>query len=173
MKNAAASSADGVGRDDSEELIRTMQSVEHARCIVCGGDNPVGLKLEFVTEGRGRVSASFACPQALQGYAGLLHGGIISALIDGAMTNCLFSLGISAVTAELSVRYLAPVAVDHPAQVTATLERSRGPLHCLQAELRQHDRVLVRACGKFVDRRRASAAGNPQVPAAGMGREDR
>jgi hypothetical protein len=54
--------------------------------------------------------------------------------------------------------------VDRPAQITATLARSRGPLHCLQAELRQDDRVLVRACGKFVDRRRAKPvleAGRP------------
>jgi uncharacterized protein (TIGR00369 family) len=136
-------------------VFQTTQAVEHARCIVCGSDNPAGLKLEFLPRGRGTVSASFSCHHSLQGYAGLLHGGIISALLDGAMTNCLFSVGISAVTAELSVRYLAPVQVDHPAEITATLEKSRGPLHCLHAELRQNGRVLVHASGKFMDKRRA------------------
>lgn len=142
-------------RAGGQGAYRTTQAVEHAACVVCGSDNPAGLGLEFLPRGKGTVSASFSCHHALQGYTGLLHGGIIAALLDGAMTNCLFSLGISAVTAELSVRYLAPVTVDRPAEITATLEKSRGPLHYLHAELRQNDRVLAHASGKFMNKRRA------------------
>lgn len=41
--------------------------------------------------GRGGVSTVFRGDALLEGYPGLVHGGIICALVDGAMTNCLFS----------------------------------------------------------------------------------
>lgn len=38
-------------------------------------------------------------------YIDLLHGGIASTLLDAAMTHCLLSKGIEALTAELNVRF--------------------------------------------------------------------
>jgi acyl-coenzyme A thioesterase PaaI-like protein len=35
----------------------------------------------------------------------MLHGGVISSILDGTMTNCLFAHGTVAVTAELRVRF--------------------------------------------------------------------
>ncbi len=134
-----------------------MQTAEHACCVVCGAANPTGLQIRFEPRAPGIVSASFTGNPALEGYPGLLHGGIIGALVDGAMTNCLFSLGIPAVTAELSVRYLEGVRADQPAEITAWRLRTRGHLYAMQAEIRQDDRVVVRASAKFMDKRRSRA----------------
>jgi len=133
------------------------RAAEHARCVVCGTANPTGLRLKFVPREPGTVSTWFTGNPALEGYPGLLHGGIIGALVDGAMTNCLFSLGIPAVTAELSVRYLEGVRASRPAEITAWWLRTRGHLYAVQAEIRQDDRVVVRASGKFMDKRRSRA----------------
>jgi uncharacterized protein (TIGR00369 family) len=124
---------------------------EHRRCFVCGSENPQGLRLEFAALSDGSVSAVFPCHSVLQGYDGLLHGGIISCLLDGAMTNCLFSKGIIATTGHLEVRFLHPVVIDTPARVIARVTRSRPPLHFVEAELLQGGTLLVRATGKFME----------------------
>jgi hypothetical protein len=51
-------------------------------CLVCGIDNPIGLKLKFYTDGDGRCIARFQPKPEHQGYPGHLYGGITSALLD-------------------------------------------------------------------------------------------
>ena len=123
----------------------------------------MGLALRYVQQTDGSVTASFLGNCALEGYAGLLHGGVIAALLDGAMTNCLFAHGIEAVTAELTVRFLRPVLTDRIAAVNARLSSAFRRLYVLQAELIQDDMEAARAQGKFL--RRA-----PGVPDAALQR---
>ena len=59
-----------------------------------------GLGLRFEPQADGSVAAYFACAPNYQGYPGRLHGGVVSMLLDAAMTNCLFARGIQAVTGE-------------------------------------------------------------------------
>jgi hypothetical protein len=86
-----------------------------------------------------------------QGYNGIMHGGVISCLLDGAMTNCLFSTGITATTGELRLRFLHPVVTDRLATVKAWVIKTHPPLHIVEAELRQGNKLLVRATGKFME----------------------
>lgn len=141
-------------RDANPALHLSTQSAEHAGCLVCGAGNAAGLQLQFRPDGDGRVAARFAGNRTLEGYPGLLHGGIICALVDGAMTNCLFARGVSAVTAELTVRYLAGVPAQRTVDIAAWCLRTRGHLFVLQAEIRLDGIVMVRATGKFMDRQR-------------------
>lgn len=92
-----------------------------------------------------------------QGYPNTLHGGMVSTLLDAAMTNCLFAHGCTAVTAELTVRFLRPVAAGRPVTVTAWVEKSWRRLHLLAAELRQEGELMATAAAKFVVRVRALA----------------
>jgi acyl-coenzyme A thioesterase PaaI-like protein len=97
------------------------------------------------------IEASFDCRADLQGYDGVLHGGVVCMLLDGAMTNCLFAQGRSAVTAEMQVRFRHPVQIHRRAVVRAWIESSIGVFQVLQAEIRQDDRVMATATGKFFD----------------------
>jgi acyl-coenzyme A thioesterase PaaI-like protein len=87
-----------------------------------------------------------------QGYDGLLHGGVIAAVLDSAMTNCLFAHGIVAVTGELTVRFLHPVLLTHEAVVKANIKESFPPLHCMEARLMQNGRIVARASARFMER---------------------
>jgi acyl-coenzyme A thioesterase PaaI-like protein len=98
------------------------------------------------------VWASFDCRDVLQGYPQRLHGGVISSLLDGVMTNCMFAQGLVAVTAELRIRFRHPVATDCQANLRAWVDRSCPPLFVLKAELRQLDEIKATAEGKFVCR---------------------
>jgi acyl-coenzyme A thioesterase PaaI-like protein len=108
--------------------------------------------LDFHVANDGVVETSFPCSKVFQGYPAVLHGGVISTLLDGAMTNCLFARGYVAVTAELNVRFRHPVATDNPAIVRAWIISSTAPLHTLTAELIQDGQVKATAKGKFMER---------------------
>jgi acyl-coenzyme A thioesterase PaaI-like protein len=98
----------------------------------------------------GSVEGVFPGDANFAGYPGLLHGGMISSLLDGAMTNCLLALGDPGLTARLEVRFLKPVAADQPSVVRGWREKSCGQLHCLRAELIQGGEVKATAAGRFM-----------------------
>lgn len=121
----------------------------HAACFVCGAANERGLRLAYRRTGDA-IEAVLPCEKAFEGYSDRLHGGVIAAALDGAMTHCLFALGRTGVTAELSLKYSRPVAVGRPATVRARVERDLAPLYVLRAELAQDGLVKVTASAKFM-----------------------
>jgi acyl-coenzyme A thioesterase PaaI-like protein len=123
----------------------------HPHCVVCGSGHPRGLGLECTPRPDGSVEGEFSGGALFEGYVGRLHGGVIAALLDGAMTHCLFAHGRKAFTAELVVRYRQPVAAADALAVRAWLTDSRARLHLLKAELRQNGQVKVTAVGKFIE----------------------
>lgn len=53
-------------------------------CFVCGLENPLGLKLRFFQESPGKVFANVMIPDEYQSFPGVVHGGIIAAILDEA-----------------------------------------------------------------------------------------
>lgn len=131
--------------------LETMQSEYHPDCVVCGRDNPTGFGLEFRLVAPQTVEASFACDRRLQGYRDWVHGGVVAAILDGAMTNCLFLCGLVAVTAELKVRFRRPLPTGTGATVRAWLGDTVGSLHIIRAEIRHGGRIAASAFGKFIE----------------------
>jgi uncharacterized protein (TIGR00369 family) len=129
---------------------RAEPRVDHDYCMMCGARNPWSLGLNF-REGEGTtVSARFRVNRALQGYRDVLHGGMIAALLDAAMTHCLFRRGIRAVTADLHVRYLRPIPCGALVEVRAWITCERRRMHRLEAELVLEQRVMARAEAAFM-----------------------
>ena len=77
----------------------------HPNCVVCSRSNTRGLQLEFDLCEDGSVAANFELDETLEGYPGILHGGVISSVFDGVMGNCLFAQGCTPVTAVLNIRF--------------------------------------------------------------------
>lgn len=122
----------------------------HAECFACGPRNPNGLKLLFRPVGRSRVSCECTLGEGYQGYPGVVQGGVVSTLLDSAMTNCLFADGIRAVTARLNVRFREPVMVGCPVTVAACVVRQRGKLYELKASVLQDGKQKAVAEGRFL-----------------------
>ena len=122
---------------------------DHEWCLLCGSRNPRSLKLKF-EPGEEGVRAVFTPGPDLQGYSGILHGGIVSALLDSAMTHCLFNSGIKAVTGDLHVRFLHSVPCSQPLEIRASIISSRPPLYRLKSELLQDKKIMARAEAKFM-----------------------
>jgi acyl-coenzyme A thioesterase PaaI-like protein len=136
----------------SEEQRELLQQRQHRECIVCRPAEAGGFGIRFRTTADGGVAASFDCPPFFQGYEGVVHGGVVCTLLDAAMTHCLMARGKSGVTARLIVRFLQPVTVGLPAEITARLCEYEPPLYVLEADLVQQGRVRARATAKFIDR---------------------
>ncbi len=133
------------------EQVKAIRVRAHPRCVVCSPAHPTGLGQTYALQPDGSVESTFAGSEVFEGYSGLLHGGVTAALLDGAMTNCLFAHGVEALTAELTVRYRDSVAAGVPMTTRACLVESHGRLHLLRAELRQEGRVKATARGKFLE----------------------
>lgn len=128
----------------------SMRERFHPRCIACSPDRPDGLRLQFTQTADGGVEAPLACTPELEGYPGVVHGGVLALVFDSAMANCMFSCGYRAVTGELNVRYLGPVEVGKDAKVSVKVTRESHPLYVLEGRIEQDGVEKARAMGKFV-----------------------
>lgn len=95
------------------------------QCFVCGRENPCGLRLTF-TAANGKAAAEFSPSDTHQGYRNLVHGGILSSILDEAMIQAALAEGVAPVTAELTVRFKQPLPVGERAVVEAEIVL-RGP----------------------------------------------
>jgi len=77
------------------------------RCFACGKDNPIGLKLEFNTEEEYTVS-TLNFRNDFAGWENMVHGGILSTVLDEVMVKSAGVNGFKCVTGELNVRYKSP-----------------------------------------------------------------
>ena len=125
---------------------------EHSGCIMCGAANPLGLQLKFKVRPDGSVVAMFPCNEVFQGYPNTIHGGVVSALLDAAMAHALFSHGEVCLTAELEVKFLAPVVVNCGAVVRGFVEKDAYPLFYTAAEFKQDRNIVAYAKAKFMIR---------------------
>jgi acyl-coenzyme A thioesterase PaaI-like protein len=116
-------------------------------CFACGRQNPFGLQLQFSMDGEG-VQAKFRPGPHLQGFAGLLHGGIAATVLDDVMNNLVTrKRGVLAVTGSLEVRYRKPIPITSTLICRASIARERGPMFYAEAVLvaEGSDEVLVEA----------------------------
>ena len=96
-------------------------------CFVCGLDNHYGLKLRFYETGPGEVSAEYAVPDQFQGYPGLVHGGIVTAMLDEVTGRAHMSYGETRFmyTAKLEIRFRKNVPINTPLRVVGNIVKSK------------------------------------------------
>lgn len=63
-------------------MSHTRKQPNSRMCFICGLENPVGLHLHIYEIEPGVVESTYIAADHFQGYPGVLHGGIVGALID-------------------------------------------------------------------------------------------
>jgi uncharacterized protein (TIGR00369 family) len=137
-----------------------MRTLPHTHsCFVCGESNAVGLKLRFQTDGR-VVHGRFTPRAEHVGFREVIHGGIISTLLDEIMVwACVVQAKRFAYCAELNVRFLKPARPGEETICTAELvENRRGKVLSASAELKNlAGEVLAKATGKYLPLKETNA----------------
>jgi acyl-coenzyme A thioesterase PaaI-like protein len=129
-----------------------MELIDEGMCFICGKRNPIGLKAEFEVDGENlKLTGRFTPRREHEGYKGIMHGGLASALLDEAMVKLLWESGIPAVSASLNIRLLKPVRVGEQVIIKGWVKSDKGRLIHTAAELRNAEgSVLAQADGRCV-----------------------
>lgn len=111
-------------------------------CFVCGEKNPYGLHLTFSLR-EGNAVTEFIPQKIHQGYKDIVHGGIISTLLDETMVKAALLQGIPAITAEITVRFKNPLMVGERVIIKASILRMNKKIIETSANMRKADNTLV------------------------------
>ena len=103
-------------------------------CFGCSAKNPIGLHLEFELVDNAVVSR-WRPTNDYQGWDNVLHGGIISTLLDEAASWAVQAfLDTCGVTSQLNVSFLKPVFINKGAvRVEARLQSQPDSRHAVVA----------------------------------------
>jgi uncharacterized protein (TIGR00369 family) len=124
---------------------------DNQHCYVCGKKNPLGLGVDFEIDRQARaIRANFRPSEDHQGYESIVHGGILSSLLDEAMAKLAYSLGIPAVTAEITVKFKAPAAPGDELHVSGRLIEETKKLILAEATITRGPVVIAEAKGKLL-----------------------
>jgi uncharacterized protein (TIGR00369 family) len=124
---------------------------DNRKCYVCGRENPAGLGVEFEINAETRsIRAKFVPKEFHQGYEGIVHGGILSALLDEAMAKLAFSLGIPALTAEISVKFESPASPGDELSISGKLVHETRRLIQAEAKIERGQILIAKATGKLL-----------------------
>lgn len=98
-------------------------------CFVCGLENSFGLHLRFYTTAPGEVMVEYTVPEHYQGYPGVVHGGIVAAMLDEVVGR-VFMDDLARprfmYTARLEIRYRKNVPVGKPLKVVGRAGKNKG-----------------------------------------------
>ncbi|BCV22290.1 PaaI family thioesterase [Moorella sp. Hama-1] len=79
-------------------------------CFGCSKQNPIGLHLECFPQDDSTWATYFTPAQYHESYNGIMHGGLITTVLDELIGNHLGrGRGLWAVTARLEVRFRKPI----------------------------------------------------------------
>lgn len=124
--------------------IQRKKQPNSRHCFVCGLENERGLRLHFYEIGPGEVEATIVVPEVYQGYPGIVHGGIIAAMLDEVLARAAMvdDPNHFRVTAKMEITYRNPVPTGKPLRLYAKLKRQRWHLAFSHAELQLPDGTL-------------------------------
>ena len=112
-------------------------------CFGCGKDNPIGLHLEFNFEDD-KYIAKKVVPREYQGWQGIVHGGILTTMVDEAMASYVTDkYGVEPVTGTLKMRYKSPTPTEQELTITAWLESQRHNTYQMQATISTADGTVT------------------------------
>jgi acyl-coenzyme A thioesterase PaaI-like protein len=114
-------------------------------CFVCGKDNPRGFKIKVrYAEAEMAAETELSIPREYQGWADVIHGGILATLLDEMMAHAVWRFAGPGLTLGMEVRFHAPLKPGEAIKV-------RGVLHTPNGKRRQAEAEIIRlADGKRI-----------------------
>ncbi|KGY12969.1 thioesterase [Vibrio tubiashii] len=108
----------------------------HQQCAVCCQpffNDHSAIRFELTADGG--VVGQIVPTKKVQGYQGVMQGGVIATLHDAAMTHCLFARDVCAMTARLDVRYIKPIPLNSVIQLQADCLMKKRGVYLMQSHI--------------------------------------
>ena len=111
-------------------------------CFGCGKNNPCGLKLKFDWDGK-MAKSEFTPTELHQGWKAIIHGGILTSLLDEAMGYAACFENIPGVTATMEVKLRRPVSIGQTLIISAWVTKKARRFAETEAKLTLKDGTVV------------------------------
>lgn len=125
---------------------------EGHHCFACGTTNPIGLNLQFYVDGDW-VCSDVCLGRDYEGWENMVHGGIISAIVDEVMSWAgMVRKRAFLVTRRISLKYIRPVPTERSVVARGRVTDAGSPPKVrTEGEIRDaQGRLLVKGSGEFV-----------------------
>jgi len=91
---------------------KSLLNLENHKCFGCSPTNPSGLQMKFYAKNES-VFSWVRVSEHLCGWENLVHGGVITAILDEIMSRtALYILKKFILTKEINVKFVKPVLID-------------------------------------------------------------
>ncbi len=108
--------------------------------------------MHFYADDEGRVHAEYTPREEHQSYPGVMHGGLITALLDELIGRTAIASDLWCMTAKLEVRFRKPVPIGIPLQLVGEMTHKTGRI--LEGRGKIHDArngdLLAEARGTYI-----------------------
>ena len=123
-------------------------------CFMCGKKNPSGLKMEWINKpDEGLIEGEVTVPDEFCSYAGVVHGGIVAAILDETSGRAIMLDGDFdrfIVTAKLEVSYRRPTPTRVPLRAVGKVARDSGTKAQVEGFLYDPEGRLCASCSATV-----------------------
>ncbi len=126
-------------RGSEEAGRRVLRARPNSGCFVCGEDNPHGLHIRFERTEGGEAVAEWIPGRTMEGFEGIVHGGIVSAVLDEAMSKAVAASQTEALTVELRVRLRRNLVPERSCRVRGWVSSRKGRITRTEATLTSRD----------------------------------
>ena len=125
-------------------------------CFVCGRENKFGLKMVWYNNPEtNQVEATVTVPEHFNGYPGIVHGGIVAAILDETSGRAVMLDGNFDnlfVTLRLNMTYRKPPPTNTPLKAVGRLEHKGNRGMKVAAKLLLPDGTVTTECKAVVIR---------------------
>ncbi len=124
-------------------ILNPFHKLEGYNCFGCSPDNKLGLRMHFRVEGD-EVLCDWEPESHLQGWVGVLHGGIQATLMDEIASWYVFvKLKTAGVTSKMEVKLIRPVMMENaPFRLRAVLKEMQRNIAIIKVGLYMKDGTL-------------------------------
>jgi uncharacterized protein (TIGR00369 family) len=124
---------------------------DRVKCFGCHQSHPFGLKTKFYETPQGGIATEWSSSEDYEGFPGMLHGGILMALIDEVMGHAVFQeCGHLAVSLKLETEFIKAIQSGEKIVGWGKVTKQVSRLSYVEGYLfKQDGKVAIKATGLY------------------------
>ena len=135
--------------------MRTKQPTSRT-CFCCGRENDYSLRMTWYNDpDAGKVRCMVTVPEHYNGYPGIVHGGVVAAMLDETAGRAILLDGDFdnfMVTLKMEITYRKPTPTEVPIEITGWVLRKSAERAHVAGEIRLPDGTVSAECSEVVVR---------------------